>query len=313
MKRKVLVSAPYMQPVIDRFRSIFDERSIELIIPPVKERLEEKDLLGSMSDIEGVICGDDRFTAKVLKTANKLKVISKWGTGIDSIDKKACQELGIVITNTPDAFSIPVADSIIGYILCFCRNIPWMDREMHNGVWHKIAGRTLHECILGVIGVGNVGKTLVRRARSFGMAVLGNDIVKLPEKFINITGIGIVSQKELLSRADFVSLNCDLNPTSHHLMNYQKFSLMKPTSVVINTSRGPVINETDLIKALKEKKIGGAALDVFENEPLPLDSPLLKMDNVLLTPHNANSSPMAWETVHHNTIKNLLDILDGGR
>jgi len=145
------------------------------------------------------------------------------------------------------------------------------------------------------------------------MAVLGNDIVKLPEKFINITGIGIVSQKELLSRADFVSLNCDLNPTSHHLMNYQKFSLMKPTSVVINTSRGPVINETDLIKALKEKKIGGAALDVFENEPLPLDSPLLKMDNVLLTPHNANSSPMAWETVHHNTIKNLLDILDGGR
>ena len=119
----------------------------------------------------------------------------------------------------------------------------------------------------------------------------------------------MVSKKELLRESDFVSLNTDLNPTSYHLMNSEKFRLMKPTAVVINTSRGPVIKERDLISALRQKIIAGAALDVFEHEPLPNDSPLTKMDNVLLAPHNANSSPEAWEAVHQNTITNLLKVL----
>ena len=311
MTRKVLISAPYMQPVIERFRSYFDERNIELIIPTVEERMEEEQLLGVIDDIDGVISGDDRFTSKVLKSAHRLKVISKWGTGIDSIDQKACRELGIQVRNTPNAFSMPVANSIIGYILCFCRNIPWMDRQMHNGVWEKIAGRAIHECSLGIIGVGNVGKALARLAQSLGLTVLGNDIAKTPESFLAETGIRMLSKKELFNQSDFVSLNCDLNSTSHHLMNYQMFSQMKSNAVIINTSRGPVIKETDLIRALQEKKIGGAALDVFEHEPLPPGSPLLAMDNVLLSPHNTNSSPEAWEAVHRNTIKNLLDVLDG--
>jgi len=311
MTRKVIISAPYMQPVIERFRSVFDERNIELVIPSVKERMEEEQLLSLIGDIDGAICGDDRFSSRVLKSAPKLKVISKWGTGIDSIDQKACRKLGIQVRNTPNAFSIPVADSVIGYVLCFCRNIPWMDRQMHNGVWDKILGRAIHECTLGIIGVGNVGKTLARRAISFGIPVFGNDIAEMPESFLAETGIKMLSKEELLSQADFVSLNCDLNSTSRHLMNYQMFSLMKPTAVIINTSRGPVIKETDLIRVLQEKKIGGAALDVFEHEPLPSDSPLLQMDNVLLSPHNANSSPEAWEAVHRNTIQNLFDVLDG--
>lgn len=311
MKRKVIISAPYMQPVIERFRSVFDERNIELIIPAVEERMEEEQLLSLIGDIDGAICGDDRFNSRVLKSAPKLKVISKWGTGIDSIDQKACRKLGIQVRNTPNAFSIPVADSVIGYVLCFCRNIPWMDRQMHNGVWDKISSCAIHECSLGIIGVGNVGKTLARRAISFGMPVFGNDIAEMPESFLAETGIRMLLKEELLCQADFVSLNCDLNSTSHHLMNYQMFSLMKPTAVIINTSRGPVIKETDLIRVLQEKKIGGAALDVFEHEPLPSDSPLLQMDNVLLSPHNANSSPEAWEAVHRDTIQNLFDVLDG--
>jgi len=311
MTRKVLISAPYMQPVIERFRSVFDERNIELIIPTVKERMEEEHLLSLIEDIDGAICGDDRFTSRVLKSAARLKVISKWGTGIDSIDLEACRALGIQVRNTPDAFSVPVADTVIGCILCFCRNIPWMDRQMRTGVWDKIAGKAIHECSLGIIGVGNVGKAIARRAISLGMKVLGNDIVDMPRSFVSETGIRMLSKEELLGQADFVSLNCDLNATSQHLMNYQMFSLMKSTAVIINTSRGPVIKETDLISALQEKKIGGAALDVFEHEPLASDSPLLQMDNVLLSPHNANSSPEAWEAVHRLTINNLFDVLDG--
>lgn len=309
MKWKVLVSAPYMQLVIDRFRKVFNDYDIEIVIPPINERLEEEELLSWVGEVDGAICGDDRFSEKVLRSASKLKVISKWGTGIDSIDLETCRELGIAVRNTPNAFSEPVADSVIGYMLCFARNLPWMDRKIREGVWHKIPGRALRECTLGIIGVGNVGKTLARRAICFGMRVLGNDIVEMPEEFQTETGIHMVSKDELLKAADFVSLNCDLNPTSFHLMNESKFAIMKTTAVVINTSRGPVIDERALIKALKNENIAGAALDVFEDEPLPGDSPLRQMDNVMLAPHNANSSPEAWEKVHQNTIKNLIEEL----
>ncbi len=307
---KVLVTAPYMQPVIDRFKPLFDKRDVELIVPPVEERFEEEDLLHWIGDVDGVISGDDRFTERVLQAATQLKVISKWGTGIDSIDQEACKKLGIAVRNTPGAFSDPVADSIMGYILCFARNLPWMDQAMRRGVWRKIPGRSLRECVLGVIGVGNVGKALVRRALAHGMRVFGNDLVEMEQDFLEETHIEMVSKEELLEQSDFVSINCDLNPTSHHLMNETRFAQMKDTAIVINTARGPVVKEEALIWALENGEIGGAALDVFEAEPLPEDSPLRKMDNVLLAPHNANSSPEAWERVHQATVHNLLEELE---
>lgn len=310
MAWKVLVTAPYMQPVIERFRPLFLQHDVELIVPPVEERLEEDDLLQWISEVDGVICGDDRFTERVLTAAPKLKVLSKWGTGIDSIDQQACKKLGIAVRNTPDAFSQPVADSIMGYILCFARNPLQMDQAMRKGIWQKIPGRSLCECVLGVIGVGNVGKALVRRAVAHGMHVLGNDLVEMPKDFLEETSIEMTSKEELLGQSDFVSINCDLNPTSHHLMDETRFAQMKDTAIVINTARGPVVKEEALIWALENGKIGGAALDVFEEEPLPEDSRLLKMDNVLLAPHNANSSPEAWERVHQTTIRNLLEELE---
>ena len=306
---KVLVTAPYMQPVIDRFRPIFDKHGIELVIPPVNERLAEDELLGLVGNVDGVICGDDLFTARVLEEARRLKVISKWGTGIDSIDAEACRARGVTVCNTPDAFSEPVADSVLGYILCFARRLPWMNRSMHEGAWKKAPGVALCECTLGVIGVGSVGKAVVRRALGFGMRVIGNDIVEMPAEFLSATGIEMMSKEKLLPQADFISLNCTLNPTSHHLMNDERFAQAKPTAVVINTARGAVIEEPALIRALQEKRIAGAALDVFEDEPLPPNSPLLGMDKVMLGPHNSNSSPQAWEHVHHNTIQNLLNVL----
>jgi D-3-phosphoglycerate dehydrogenase len=311
MRLKVLVTAPYFQTVVDRFRPEFTKLEIELVVPEVKERMEEEELLKWVGDVDGVICGDDQFTERVLVSAPKLTVLSKWGTGIDSIDQKACGKLGISICNTPNAFSEPVADSITGYMLCFSRNLPWMDRKMREGLWDKIPSKALRECILGVIGVGNVGKTVVRRATAFGMRILGNDIVEVPKNFLSQTDIEMMSKEQLLQEADFVSLNCDLNPSSHHLMNYERFCLMKPTGVVINTSRGPIIKETDLVKALQEGISGGAAFDVFEQEPLPDNSPLKQMDNVMLAPHNANGSAEAWEKVHRSTIDNLIRELKG--
>lgn len=306
--KTVLLSAPYMLPAADRFRLVFERYDVELLAADVTERLSEEELLGYSGRFDGVICGDDYFTERVLKAClPRLKVISKWGTGIDSIDQQAAKKLGIQVRNTPNAFTLPVADSVLGYALAFARRQPWMDREMKKERWDKLMGRSLSECTLGVIGVGNIGKAVLRRARAFGMRLLGNDIIPIAPDFICENVVQMVTLSDLLHEADFVSLNCDLNPTSHHLMNAETLSWMKPTSILINTSRGPVVDEAALISALQDGWIAGAALDVFETEPLPAASPLLKMDNVLLAPHNSNSSPAAWERVHVNTIRNLLD------
>ncbi len=307
----VLLTAPYMLPFLERFLPVLTYYGIEVISPEVNERLEADELLNYAGKFDGAICGDDRYTRQVLQAcAPRLKVISKWGTGTDSIDRAACGELGIQLRNTPNAFTLPVADSVMGYILSFARRLPWMDHAIKSGEWKKIPGRSLSECTLGVIGVGNVGKAVLRRARGFGMTLLGNDIIPIPRDFLLENNTRMVTLEELVKTADFISVNCDLNPTSFHLINKNILSLVKPEAVLINTARGPVVDEPALVEALLEKRIAGAALDVFEQEPIPAQSPLLKMDNVLMAPHNSNSSPAAWENVHWNTIRNLLLGLD---
>ena len=308
MKNIILLTAPYMIPFLDRFRPVLEKYGFELIVPNVQERMEEGDLLQYASKFDGAICGDDRYTARVLEACSpRLKVISKWGTGVDSIDASACSSLNIILARTPNAFTTPVADTVLGYMLAFARRGPWMDAAMKRGEWEKISGKALSECILGIIGIGNIGKAVTRRAKAFGMKVLGTDIVEIDHVFVSESGIEMTSLEYLLANSDFVSVNCDLNPTSHHIINKDTLAKMKNSAVLINTARGPLVDENALVAALQSGQIGGAALDVFEFEPLPKDSLLLKMDNVMLAPHNSNSSPSAWERIHWNTIKNLVE------
>jgi D-3-phosphoglycerate dehydrogenase len=305
--KTILFSAPYMIPFLDKFQSFFDQYDLKLIVPEVHERLEKDQLLEFAGEFDGTICGDDQYDAEVLNAcAPRLKVISKWGTGIDSFDQETAEILDIKIFRTPNAFTQPVADTVLGYILAFARRQPWMDLAIKLGRWEKISGHALSESTLGVIGVGNIGKAVLRRAQHFGMQLLGNDIIEIDQDFIEQVGVKMTSLHDLLVRADYISLNCDLNPTSFHLINSNTLSIMKTNAILINTARGQVIDEPALVEALQSGIIAGAALDVFEVEPIPPESPLLKMDNVMLAPHNANSSPAAWEHVHWNTLRNLL-------
>jgi D-3-phosphoglycerate dehydrogenase len=307
----VLVSAPYIIPVLDRFRPAFVQHGIQLLVPAVQESMVESHLLEYAGKFDGALCGDDAYTERVLEACvPRLRVISKWGTGVDSIDVDACARLGVRLYRTPNAFTTPVADSVMGYILAFARRQPWMDREMRAGKWSKLAGRALSECTLGIIGVGNIGKAVARRARAFGMRVLGNDIVDIDHVFVSESGIEMTGLAKLLSQSDYVSINCDLNPSSLHLLNAQALAGMRPQAVLINTARGPIVDQDALTEALRRKRIAGAALDVFEQEPLRPDDPLLGLENVLLAPHNSNSSLAAWERVHRNTIMNLMQGLD---
>ena len=310
MKWKVLISAPYMHMEIDKLSHIFEENDIDIDLLPVKERLSETDLLPIIEKYDGIICGDDSFTKKVLQKAKKLKVIVKWGTGIDSIDQGAAKHLGIPVYNTPNAFSEPVSDTVMGFVLSFARNIFRSDQMMKSGGWEKIRCYSLSEQTIGIIGIGNIGRLVAYKANAFGMQIYGTDIKEIPEGITKSLNITMVDKETLLRESDYVSLNCTLNETSYHLISKPQLRCMKNTAILINTARGNIVNEPDLIKALENKIIAGAALDVFEVEPLPQDSPLRRFENCLLLSHNANSSPLYWQKVHKNSIKNLIKELN---
>lgn len=305
---RVLISAPYFLAEVERFRPLFAKAGIEVMVTTVRERLSEKELMRHAGVFDGTICGDDRYTADVLAAAApRLKVISKWGTGTDSIDLEAAQRLGIEVHNTPGAFTDPVADSVIGYILAFARRQPWMDKSVKSGEWRKQEALALSECTLGVVGVGRIGRAVLKRAAGFGMRLLGNDVIPIDLEELSDAGARMVELEQLLAQSDFVSLNCDLNPSSRQLINRSTIGLMRDHAVLINTSRGGVVDVGALIEVLESGALGGAALDVFEEEPLPSDSPLRNLDNVMLAPHNSNASPSAYERVHWNTIGNLFE------
>ena len=306
---KVAISAPYARPCLDRYERILDAAGCDVVVACATERLEEDELLALLPGVHGIICGDDRLTARVLAAAPDLRVISKWGTGIDSIDVEAARRRGIVVCNTPNAFSEPVADSVMGYAIVFARQLDCMNAHMHQGQWQKPQLRSLSEQTLGIVGVGHCGRAVARRAAAFGMRILGTDIVDIAAEVKRSSGLEQVPLDTLLSESDIVSLNCTLTQTSFHLIDAAALTLMKPSAFLINTCRGPVVEERALVDALVAGRLAGAALDVFEQEPLPADSPLRSLSNCWLAPHNANSSIAAAERVHENTIRQLLDSL----
>lgn len=306
MNLRIMVSAPYMLPFPDRYRRRLEKLGIEIVEMPVIESLSESDLLNCVESFDGAICGDDRFTEKVFRRAVRLKVISKWGTGIDSIDLAAAAKFGVKVCNTPNAFTDAVADTTLGYILNFARRLDQMDKEIRRGLWTKPPAGALKECTLGIVGIGNIGRAVALRAQAFGMRIFGTDTKDLPDSLFVETGVIVSDLPQLLQQSDFITLHCDLNPTSFHLIGKPELSAMKSSSYLINTARGPIIDETALSDALRRQQIAGAALDVFEVEPLPPESPLREFENCLFAPHNSNNSPSARQFVHESTIENLL-------
>lgn len=316
--RKILVTGPRLlrdmetSPDLKRqMDALAADLDAELILRLPAQQWYEHELLDMVGDIDAALCGGDHWTARVMDAAPRLRAICKWGTGINAIDLMAAAERGIEVRNVPDAFSAPVSDTVMSFMLCFARKTPWLDRAIKapsvggKGGWEPIEGVSLGECTLGVVGVGNIGRTLLGKARAFGMRLLGCDPVQPPERVIDETGVRMVSLEELLGESDFVSLNCDLNPSSHHLINASALGRMKPSAVLINTSRGPVVDQKALTQALQERRIAGAGLDVFEVEPLSSDDPLRSMDHVLLSPHLSQSSPRSCWRTHERAMDNL--------
>lgn len=309
MKYKVLISAPYLVNEIDRFRDELTAKQIGIDIYPVRERLEEEDLLPLIGQYHGIICGDDRFTKKVIDAASNMKVIVKWGTGIDSINKQYAESRGIRVMNTLNAFTEPVSDSVLALLLAFTRRLFESDRIMKSGGWEKAFGVCLNEVTVGIIGLGNIGKATARKLAPFHPTVYATDIVEIDPDLARALNVEMVPLDKLLANSDFIAVCCDLNPTSHHLINTSNIANMKDGVVILNTSRGPIIKESDLVEGIRSGKIKGVGLDVFEEEPLSPDSPLRNMNNAILSSHNVNASPKYWNRVHRNSLDMLYEIL----
>lgn len=305
--KRVLITAPYMIREREKVEQLFKGKNVVVDWADVEERIDEPELLEIIQDYHGIICGDDKITKKVLEKAKKLQVIVKWGTGIDSIDKKEAESKGIPVFRTTNAFSEPVADTTLGIILGFSRAIFLSDRLMKSDIWDKPQAYCLSEKVVGIIGLGNVGTAVAKRLQIFNTVILANDIVEKDPDIINKYDIKMVSKDDIYETADFISLHCDLNETSYHILDKTAFQQMKKNPYILNTARGQLIEENALIEALNSEMIAGAGLDVFEDEPLSTDSPLKKMKNVILSSHNSNSSPYCWQKVHENSVKMLFE------
>lgn len=306
----VLVTAPRAYQVIDRYREQLGAAGCTVTAHRSNERLEEDELLPLIGDADAIVCGDDRITGRVLNGAPHLKVIAKWGTGIDSIDRDAAARRGIAVCNTADAFSDPVADSVLGYVLMFARELDRMTADMRAGSWSRRPLRSLAESTLGIVGCGNIGRAVARRAAAFHMRILACEVHPMATAAAAELGVTPASLERVLAESDFVTLHADLRPENRHLINAGRLALMRPSAILINTARGPLVDEAALAAAIESGRIAGAALDVFEHEPLPASSPLRHLPNVHLAPHNANSSAAAAERVHANTIRMVLQTLE---
>ncbi len=306
MNKKILISSYHMFQELKKYTALLKKKKIDydtFIRNPV---VKEKDLINIIHKYDGLICSDDEVTKNVLKKASKLKVISKWGTGIDSIDKVFAAKKKIKIFNSPNAFSKSVSQLAWGMIINLSRDMYSIHKDIINGRWTKKSGKLFYKKNLGVIGLGCVGQEFIKNGKGFEMNILGNDIKKVDNNIIKKLGIKIVKKEYLLKKSDIIVLCVDLNKSSYHLINSKEFKLMKKTAILINVSRGPVVSEKALINALKSKKIEGAGIDVFENEPPKKKNLLFKQKNCIFSSHNAFNTYEEVSNVHRNTIFNMI-------
>ena len=308
---RVLITCGQMQNCYDEFRPAFEERAIEVVLPPVVQRPSEDELIALIGGFDGMIAGDDPLSARVLEHARRMRIISKWGVGTDGIDREAARQAGIRVTNTPAVFGDEVADVALAYVVILARQLHRLHASIASGGWFKHEGRSLAGRTLGIAGFGSIGQAVGRRAAGFGLQVIAHDVTDVARHAAAGLGIELVERDELFARSDFLVLCCPLTAETRHLVNERTLGLMAPASYVVNVARGPLVDEAALAAALASGHVAAAALDVFEQEPLPQSSPLRAFEQCVFGSHNGSNTREAVLRASALAVDNLFAGLSG--
>ncbi len=290
---------------------VFLEKAVdEVVYNSLGRPLRADELLGIVGNIDGYIAGLDEINADVIQAAEHLKVIARYGVGIDRVDLQAASQRGIVVTNTPGANAAAVAELAIALLLALARKIPETNQAIKLGEWPRIKGISLREKTVGLIGFGNIGRAVAARLAGFDVRILATDPYLQPELVAEFS-VKLIPLPDLLSQADFVSLHLPAQASTIGLVDADFLAQMKPGALLINTARGELIQETALCEALASGHLGGAGLDCFSQEPPAPDHPLLEFENVILTPHTGSHTDDAIDQLGWMSLRSCLGVLRG--
>jgi glyoxylate reductase len=311
-KPKVYVTRELPDRGLQIIKKNFDAEVWTEYAPPPKKTIMEKarnaDALVSLLS--------DKIDAEVFNAAPKLKIVAQMAVGFDNVDVQEATKRGIYLTNTPEVLTDTTADFAWALLMAVARRVVEADRYVRTGqwkvAWHPsmMSGRDVYDATIGIVGAGRIGYAVAKRAKGFSMRILFYDVIPRPEMEKDL-GAKRVDLDTLLKESDFVSVHVPLMKETHHLINGQRLRLMKRTAYLINNSRGPVVDEKALYDALKEGRIAGAGLDVFEQEPTPVDNPLLKLDNVVIAPHISSASYETRSRMAEMVAENLVAFFEG--
>lgn len=307
---KILVTCPPMLGMIESFQPLFERHGWDVTAAKVVQTLSVEDLLKLVPEHDGWIIGDDPAVRAVFEAgkAGRLRAAVKWGIGVDNIDFSACKELGIPITNTPNMFGAEVADIAMGYVIALARETFQIDDGVRQGRWPKPRGISLSGKTVALVGYGDIGKNAAKRMLAADMMVIAYDPVA-PDA-TEMPSVERARWPERLEEADFIVVTCALTDSSRHLVNADALACAKPGVRVINVGRGPVVHETALVHALKSGQVYSAALDVFEEEPLPMDSYLRTHPRCIFGSHNASNTADAVARTSEIAIGKLVGFLN---
>jgi len=305
---KILVTSLSFGKIVKEPVRLLESKGYELLWTELGRPLTDKELSERVKGVDGLIIGSDKVGKYTLSSADKLKVIARYGVGIDNVDLEEATDKGVVVTNTPGANLDAVADLTFGLILSLARSIPQADKNVKEGGWKRFFGYSVWGKTLGIIGMGNIGLAVVKRGIGFNMDVLYFDIRRNNQA--DEAGAKKVELDFLLRNSDFITLHLPSTPHTRNFIGERELSKMKKSSFLINTARGGIVDEVALYRWLKDKKIAGAALDVYSKEP-PSNLPLLSLDNIITTPHIGAYTYEALYNMGMMAAKSVVDVIEG--
>lgn len=303
---KILISSKSFGKESTDALNLLKEAGLEPVLNPYGRSFEFDEFSERIGDAAGLIAGTEKITGELLQKAGSLKVISRFGAGTDNIDMESAKMLGIIVCTTPEAPVQAVAELAFTMMLCLSRRISETDRNMHSGIWSPFVGSLLSGKTLGIIGLGRIGRELVRLTEPFKLDIIAHD--PYPDStFVSKHGIKLECMEKVMAESDIISLHMPLSSSIRHIIGEKELSLMKTHAILINTARGGLIDENALIKALESGSIGGAGLDVFEKEPYA--GRLMQFNNVLLTPHIGSYTKETRIRMEKEAVENLINAL----